>query len=53
MFASLKRAARNFRVANPADLETEYLNGAVDRIDLEVRQREIDRGLFRRRGGLL
>lgn len=27
--------------------EETYLNGSLDRIDLEYRQREIDRGLFR------
>lgn len=29
--------------------EMEYLNGSVDRYDLEFRQREIDRGLFKER----
>ncbi|MBY3155453.1 DUF3563 family protein [Rhizobium laguerreae] len=28
--------------------EESYLNGSVDRIDLEYRQREIDRGVFRK-----
>ncbi|MDW9481142.1 DUF3563 domain-containing protein [Sinorhizobium meliloti] len=34
--------------------EESYLNGAIDRFDLEHRQREIDRGIFRKtsRGGL-
>ncbi len=30
--------------------ELAYLNGAVSRYDLEMRQREVDRGLFRRSG---
>lgn len=28
--------------------EDSYLNGSVDRFDLEYRQREIDRGIFRK-----
>ena len=28
--------------------ELAYLNGSGDRVDLEYRQRQIDRGLFRR-----
>jgi hypothetical protein len=28
--------------------EESYLNGALDRLDLEYRQREIDRGIFRK-----
>jgi hypothetical protein len=31
-----------------AELERDYLNASVSRIDLERRQREIDNGLFRR-----
>lgn len=31
-----------------ADLERAYLEASVSRYDLECRQREIDRGLFRR-----
>ena len=30
------------------DIERDYLNAAVSRIDLERRQREVDNGLFRR-----
>jgi hypothetical protein len=29
------------------DAELRYLNASTSRIDLEMRQREIDRGLFR------
>jgi hypothetical protein len=32
-----------------AEREHAYLNQATDRVDLEMRQREIDRGLFRAR----
>lgn len=31
-----------------ADLERDYLNASVSRVDLERRQRDIDNGLFRR-----
>jgi hypothetical protein len=30
------------------ELELNYLNGATSRVDLEIRQREIDRGKYRR-----
>ena len=48
MFESVRKIARAFRVPSIEDREMSYLNGAVDRIDLEYRQRQIDRGLFRR-----
>jgi hypothetical protein len=37
-------------LAGPSRSEREhrYLSQAVDRVDLEMRQREIDRGLFHR-----
>ena len=28
--------------------ELDYLNGSIDRVNLEHRQREVDNGLFRR-----
>ena len=31
-----------------AELERDYLNASVSRVDLERRQRDIDNGLFRR-----
>ncbi len=31
-----------------AELERDYLNASVSRVDLERRQREVDNGLFRR-----
>jgi hypothetical protein len=31
-----------------ADIERDYLNASVSRIDLERRQREVENGLFRR-----
>ncbi|OLP58597.1 DUF3563 domain-containing protein [Xaviernesmea oryzae] len=48
MFNHLKKISRALRVPSIEDRESHYLNGAVDRIDLEHRQRQIDRGLFRR-----
>jgi hypothetical protein len=51
MFATLKRAAKNFRAPTAADLEQAYLNGAGDRYDLEARERNISRGMFRNGNG--
>ncbi|WP_164517330.1 DUF3563 domain-containing protein [Tabrizicola piscis] len=45
IFKSLK-SLRNF--PSLAELERDYLNASVSRIDLERRQREVDNGLFRR-----
>ncbi len=49
MFSQFKNVARALRGTPAADREMAYLNEATDRFDLEYRQREIDRGLFRRR----
>lgn len=49
MFSTLKKA---FRASSTAEREVAYLNEAGDRLDLELRQREIDRGLFRRNKSL-
>ncbi|WP_181699033.1 DUF3563 family protein [Chthonobacter albigriseus] len=49
MFAPLKRAARVFKGMTATERELAYLNESSDRIDLEYRQREIDRGMFRPR----
>ncbi|MBD9371627.1 DUF3563 family protein [Rhizobium sp. ARZ01] len=48
MLKQLKNFTRALRLPTSADREVAYLNGAVDRIDLEYRQRQIDRGLFRK-----
>jgi hypothetical protein len=53
MFKSLKKVARALSDDGIADREMAYLNEATDGIDLEYRMRQIDRGAFRRRGGLL
>ncbi|MCM5552308.1 DUF3563 family protein [Pleomorphomonas sp. NRK KF1] len=49
MFANLKKAIRSI---SASEREAAYLNEAGDRIDLELRQREVDRGLFRRNRNL-
>ena len=36
-----------FRVATRGEMELDYLNQSTSRIDLEMRQRDIDRGRFR------
>jgi hypothetical protein len=46
LIQNLKDALRS---RSRAELELDYLNGATSPVDLEIRQREIDRGKFRRR----
>lgn len=48
MFTQLKKITRALRPISAEERELSYLNGSLDRIDLEYRQRQIDRGLFRR-----
>ncbi|MDI7861142.1 DUF3563 domain-containing protein [Rhizobiaceae bacterium n13] len=48
MFDQFKKIARAMRVPTVAEREMAYLNGSRDRIDLEYRQRQVDRGLFRK-----
>ncbi|HUH49839.1 MAG TPA: DUF3563 family protein [Mycoplana sp.] len=48
MLKQIKNFTRALRLPTPADREAAYLNGSVDRLDLEYRQRQIDRGLFRK-----
>lgn len=43
-FAALVRL---FHIPTDAERELAYLNGSVDRYDLEERQRQVDRGMFR------
>lgn len=50
MFTHLRKAARALRPATSAERELAYLNEATDRIDLEYRQRAVDRGMFRNAG---
>lgn len=37
----------SLRARSRADAELDYLNQSTSRVDLEMRQREIDRGRFR------
>lgn len=46
LIQNLKDALRS-RSRN--ELEVDYLNGSTSPVDLELRQREIDRGKFRQR----
>ncbi len=50
MFNHIRRAARALRPATASERELAYLNDATDRIDLEYRQRAVDRGMFRNAG---
>ena len=45
LIQNLKAALRG---RSRAELELDYLNTATSRVDLEMREREIDRGKFRR-----
>ncbi|MEZ2129097.1 MULTISPECIES: DUF3563 domain-containing protein [unclassified Sinorhizobium] len=49
MFTPIKKIARALRAPTIEEREIAYLNGSHDRIDLEYRQRQVDRGLFRTR----
>jgi hypothetical protein len=50
MFDRLKSAVARFRLPSRAELERDYLNAAVSAYDLERRQNEVERGLFRNSG---
>ena len=50
MFERVRSFIRAFHIPTPEELEREYLNGAANRIDLEFRQRQVDRGMFRNFG---
>jgi hypothetical protein len=47
MFERLKSALRSLHVPSVAEREQAYLAASVSLIDLERRQREVERGLFR------
>ncbi|MBO3759621.1 DUF3563 family protein [Ciceribacter sp. L1K23] len=47
MFEPIRKIARALRAPSRAEREMAYLNDARDCVDLEYRQRQIDRGLFR------
>lgn len=48
MFGPVRKFARSLRGPTIEERELAYLNGSADRVDLEYRQRQIDRGMFRR-----
>jgi hypothetical protein len=48
MMNSFQRLAKALRPRSSSELEYDYLCGSQSREDLEMRQREIDRGRFRR-----
>lgn len=50
MFGYVSKIAGKLRAPTTEQREMAYLNQSVDRVDLEYRQRQIDRGLFRQRG---
>jgi len=49
MFGYVSKMASKLRGPTTEEREMAYLNGSADRVDLEYRQRQIDRGLFRSR----
>jgi hypothetical protein len=48
MFGPLRKIARAVRGKTVQEREFDYLSDSASRIDLEFRQREVDRGMFRR-----
>ncbi len=48
MFERVKNFFQVFHIPSSAELERDYLNGAANRVDLEFRQRQVERGMFRR-----
>lgn len=48
MLQQVSRIIRAFHIPSVEDQERDYLNHAASRYDLEMRQREVDGGLFRR-----
>lgn len=50
MFGYVSKIANRLRAPSIEEREIDYLNQSVDRVDLEYRQRQVDRGMFRQRG---
>lgn len=48
MFNPIRKIARAVRGKTVQEREFDYLNASMSQVDLEYRQREIDRGMFRR-----
>jgi hypothetical protein len=49
MLGYVSKLRSKLRAPSVEEREIAYLNQSVDRVDLEYRQRQIDRGLFRKR----
>lgn len=49
MLNQMKNLIRALRIPSREEQERAYLDGAVNAVDLEFRQREIDAGRFRER----
>jgi Protein of unknown function (DUF3563) len=49
MFGYVSKIASKLRAPSIEEREMAYLNASADRVDLEYRQRQIDRGMFRNR----
>lgn len=47
MIAAIRSYIRRLKPLSQEERELSYLCGAGDRLDVEFRQRQIDRGLFR------
>jgi hypothetical protein len=48
MFGYVTKLAKTLRGPSIEEREMAYLNQSVDRVDLEFRQRQVERGMFRR-----
>ena len=49
MLKTMSRFIRALHIPTTEEIERAYLNGASNRYDLEMREREVDSGRFRRR----
>nr|WP_316653395.1 DUF3563 family protein [uncultured Gellertiella sp.] len=48
MFGSIRKLARSLRLPSVQEREMAYLCESRDHYDFEFRQRQVDRGLFRK-----
>ena len=49
MLKTMTRFLRALQAPSVEEIERAYLNGAANRYDLELREREVESGRFRRR----
>lgn len=49
MLTTVSRFIRALHIPSVEEIERDYLNAASSRYDLEMREREVDSGRFRRR----